>query len=589
MPARLVVTSGPDVGRSFVLDQHGGVVGRGEGSFIQLSDLSVSREHCRVQRRGSEFMVVDAGSRNKTYVNDKQVSEHVLTAGDEIRIGSTRLAFIPDEGGLAVIGGTSRMTIEISTRDVLAVAGDRAQALLGRLAQLGDVMRQADEPRRAATAACLWASEALSTRRAFLVSTGSSRTNVLAAHVDPGESTSLTVGKDVLTRAARGDAMALDGAAAAPVGEQDLLWVDGRERPFDQAEVHLLACAAHLVAAALDHVRARDLAERENRALRERLPGGTEFVGVSAGAEEVKTLIAKVGPTDTSVLLCGESGVGKEMVAQELHHASRRAPGPFVCVNCAALTETLLESELFGHEKGAFTGADARKPGRFELADGGSLFLDELGELSEKCQAKLLRVLEERRVTRVGGTKPIPVDVRLIAATNRNLSQMVERGQFREDLYYRISVIRIDVKPLRERPEDVPLLCEHFLERMARQAGRRIRGFVPEALAAMRAYSWPGNARELRNAIERAVVLGEGDLVQLSDLPPEISHAQAPSARTAAALASPALARPMREWERDAIVAALAATRGNKAQAAALLEIDRSTLYKKLKDYGIEA
>jgi DNA-binding NtrC family response regulator len=588
MPARLVVTSGPDVGRSFPLDTAGGVVGRGEGSAVQLSDLSVSREHCRIQWREGDYVVIDAGSRNKTFVNEKQIGEHVLGAGDEIRIGSTRLTFVPDEGGLAVVGGTSRLTVEISTRDILSIAGDRAQALLGRLAQLGDVLRRADDPRRAATAACLWAAEALSTRRAFLVAAADGRASVVAAHIDAGESTSLTVSKDVLVRAQRGDAMALDGAAAAPVGESDLLWVDGRERPFDQAEVHLLACAAHLVAAALEHARARDALERENKSLRERLPGGAQFLGDSPGAQEVKAFIAKVGPTDATVLVCGESGVGKEMVAQELHHASRRAHGPFVCVNCAALTETLLESELFGHEKGAFTGADQRKPGRFELADGGSLFLDEVGELSEKSQAKLLRVLEERRVTRVGGTKPIPVDVRLIAATNRDLQQMVGSGQFREDLYYRLSVIRIDVRPLRERIDDITLLADNFLERVGRQSSRRVRGFEPQAVAAMRSYSWPGNARELRNAVERAVVLGDGDMVKLTDLPPEIVRALGKASTLQPGQSPQVIARSMREWERDAIVAALTATGGNKAQAAAILEIDRSTLYKKLKDYGIE-
>src|SRR5215471_10272943 len=223
MPARLVVTSGPDVGRSFPLDTAGGVVGRGEGSAVQLSDLSVSREHCHIQWREGDYVVVDAGSRNKTFVNDKQIGEHVLGAGDEIRIGSTRLTFVPDEGGLAVVGGTSRLTVEISTRDILSIAGDRAQALLGRLAQLGDVLRRADDPRRAATAACLWAAEALGTRRAFLVSAADGRASVVAAHIDAGESTSLTVSKDVLVRASRGDAMALDGAAAAPVGETELL------------------------------------------------------------------------------------------------------------------------------------------------------------------------------------------------------------------------------------------------------------------------------------------------------------------------------------------------------------------------------
>jgi two-component system response regulator HydG len=589
--ARLVVTAGPDMGHHFMLGEQGGVLGRAEGCLVQLSDPSVSREHCRLEVRGAEYLVVDSHSRNKTYVNDREVREHVLASGDEIRIGATRMTFIPREGGLCVTGGASHMTVEISNQDVLGQphGEGRAHALLGRLAAFGDALAKAEGPPGIARAACAWAADALATRRAFVVSRGGGRLQVLAAHVDAGESGSLEVARDVLDRAGAGAAVAIErpgGAAAAPIGEHDLLWIDGRDRAFDAAEVRLLACAAHLLRASLQQARARDTLERENRALRDRLPDGGEFVGTSEAARAVQSMCAKVGPSDATVLVTGESGSGKEMVAQALHRASKRVAGPFVCVNCAALAETLLESELFGHEKGAFTGADNRKPGRFELADGGTLFLDELGELSEKCQAKLLRVLEERRVLRVGATKPIPVDVRVVAATNRDLLAMAREGRFREDLYYRLSVIRVDVPPLRERAADIPLLAEHFLARMAGQAARRVRGFADDAMAALTRYPWPGNARELRNAVERAVVMGEGDWVQLGDLPPELAQGGGGGSRAPGPGVS-AVARALRDWERDAIVAALGATGGNKAQAAALLEIDRSTLYKKLKDYGL--
>jgi DNA-binding NtrC family response regulator len=324
-------------------------------------------------------------------------------------------------------------------------------------------------------------------------------------------------------------------------------------------------------------------------------------------------------------MLGGESGAGKEMVARAIHRASRRAKGPCVAVNCAALTESLIESELFGHEKGAFTGATEKKAGRFEMADRGTLFLDEVGELPLGLQTKFLRVLEERRFERVGGQKAIEVDVRVVAATNRDLADMVKRGTFREDLYYRLSVIAIVVPPLRERLDDVPLLAEHFLARFRHQAARRITGFSQEAIAAMTRYPWPGNVRELRNAVERAIVLGDRELIMAADLPPQVLAAGAPprtrnspptpplgSAISSAALvvppptpptpptvevpaaAAPAAeppmmkARSLRDLEKDGILAALAQTHGNKAQAAAILEIDRSTLYKKLKDYGIE-
>jgi DNA-binding NtrC family response regulator len=325
------------------------------------------------------------------------------------------------------------------------------------------------------------------------------------------------------------------------------------------------------------------------------------------------------------------------MVARAIHRASRRARGPCVAVNCAALTESLIESELFGHEKGAFTGATEKKAGRFEMADRGTLFLDEVGELPLGLQTKFLRVLEERRFERVGGQKAIEVDVRVVAASNRDLAEMVRRGTFREDLFYRLSVIHIEVPPLRDRLDDVPLLAEFFLARFRSQAARRIAGFGPDALAAMTRYAWPGNVRELRNAVERAVVLGDRDQIIAADLPPQVLAAAAPprsrlspptpplgsnSVALAAAaavtidplpppspsplppappssLSSPAApapaaaprpppARSLRELEKQGILAALAATGGNKAQAAAILEIDRSTLYKKLKDYDIE-
>jgi DNA-binding NtrC family response regulator len=305
------------------------------------------------------------------------------------------------------------------------------------------------------------------------------------------------------------------------------------------------------------------------------------------------------------------------MVARAIHRASRRANGPCVAVNCAALTESLIESELFGHEKGAFTGATEKKAGRFEMADRGTLFLDEVGELPLGLQTKFLRVLEERRFERVGGQKSIEVDVRVVAATNRDLAEMVKRGQFREDLFYRLSVIHIDVPPLRERLDDVPLLAEHFLARFRQQAARRISGFAADAIAAMTRYSWPGNVRELRNAVERAIVLGDREQIIAQDLPPQVlAQAQLPRTRSSsptpplgsaistavptvppqvtiepmpiAAPSQPVKAKSLRELEKEGILAALAATNGNKAQAAALLEIDRSTLYKKLKDYGIE-
>jgi DNA-binding NtrC family response regulator len=408
---------------------------------------------------------------------------------------------------------------------------------------------------------------------------------------------------------------------AVPFGDQaGIVWVERRGGPWDQLDLMAAGCIAHLVAAAMAGNEVRDALARKNDALEERLGDG-DFVGQSPAARALMAFVARVGPTDATVLLTGESGSGKEMVARAIHRASRRKAGPCIAVNCAALTETLVESELFGHEKGAFTGATEKKLGRFELADKGTLFLDEIGELPLQLQTKFLRVLEEQTFERVGGTRPITVDVRVVAATNRDLSDMVRRGLFREDLFYRLSVIHAVVPSLRERPEDIPLLAEHFLARFRAQVARRVTGFAPDAAARMVAHPWPGNVRELRNAVERAVVLGDGDRIRAEDLPPQLAPRVSGAKRTSSptpplgsmaiidppsapampapmALPAPApepppssslgdAAKSLRELEKEGILAALAKTGGNKAQAAAILEIDRSTLYKKLKEYGI--
>jgi transcriptional regulator with PAS, ATPase and Fis domain len=298
--------------------------------------------------------------------------------------------------------------------------------------------------------------------------------------------------------------------------------------------------------------------------------------------------VARAAATDSTVLLQGESGTGKEVLARALYRGSRRASGPFVAVNCAAISTSLLESELFGHERGAFTGAVARKPGRFELADGGTLLLDEVAELSAGAQAGLLRVLEERKLMRVGGTHLVSVDVRVIAASNVNLKEAVAAGRFREDLYYRLSVLVAVIPPLRDRREDIAVLARHFLDRLVRGAPRRVDGIAPAALDALTAYRWPGNVRELRNVIERAVMLGASETIEVDDLPPDVRGPHSAPASAPAAGEQVALPMPFDELERRNLLAALAASSGNKTRAARLLGIDRVTLYNRLRKYGAD-
>ncbi len=347
-------------------------------------------------------------------------------------------------------------------------------------------------------------------------------------------------------------------------------------KPVDVAELALT------VERALDFERL----QQENAVLKERLGEKFDFgnlIGASRPMRELFETLALVAPSDATVLITGESGTGKELVAGAVHHNSPRSGGPFVKVNCAALHENLLESELFGHEKGAFTGAAEQRKGRFELADKGTLFLDEIGDMSPTTQAKILRVLQEGEFERLGGTRTIKVDVRLLAATHKDLQQMVDEGSFRQDLFFRLSVVPLELPPLRERAEDIPTLAGHFLAKYSAKNRKDIRGLHPEALDALLAYPWPGNIRELENTLERAVILCLGEQIGLRELPVAVRAATESNER-------PFALRPghtLKEMEKDLIRATLAQTDGNRTRAAEILGISRQTLQNKLKEYGL--
>ncbi|MCF8032630.1 MAG: sigma-54 dependent transcriptional regulator [Desulfarculaceae bacterium] len=323
----------------------------------------------------------------------------------------------------------------------------------------------------------------------------------------------------------------------------------------------------------------------QNRLLKEELKGFGEIIGDSKAMREVYELIDKVAATRATVLLTGESGTGKELIARAIHVRSPRAEEPFVAVNCMALTETLLESELFGHEKGSFTGASTRRKGRFEVAHGGTLFLDEVGEMGSALQVKLLRVLQERTFERVGGNQPIKVDVRIVAATNRDLAVAVEEGSFREDLFYRLNVVRIELPPLSKRKEDLPALVAHFVNKYAAEVGRTAPEVSQEAMEVIYQHPWPGNVRELENAIERAVILAGGRITP-SDLPLEMRPTADPGA-DAAPLPGASLNEALEDLEQRMILQALKQADGVAAHAAEALGLTKSNLAYKLKKYGI--
>lgn len=336
---------------------------------------------------------------------------------------------------------------------------------------------------------------------------------------------------------------------------------------------------------AMDHSRLKE----ENRALRESL--GAQFdrrnlIGRSAAMTKLLETVAQVAPSEATVLITGDSGTGKEMIAGAIHFNSPRKDGPFVRINCAAITETLLESELFGHEKGSFTGADRRKEGKFRQAQGGSLFLDEVSEMSLAMQVKLLRVLQEREITRVGGDEAIKVDVRIIAASNKDLFEQIEAGRFREDLFYRLNVVTLNVPPLRERREDIPLMAQHFLENFSEKNRKNIKGFTPRAMDRLLKYGWPGNVRELMNSVERAVVMSRAEYIDEEDL--SLIDRQTGKAFAPDTAQEPvAESLPLDEVEKVTILKTLEQVGGNKSEAARRLGITRRTLHQKLKKYGM--
>jgi two-component system nitrogen regulation response regulator NtrX len=330
--------------------------------------------------------------------------------------------------------------------------------------------------------------------------------------------------------------------------------------------------------------------ESEVRVLKQQLDERYVMVGESPALRRLRAEIAQAAPTNGRALIFGENGTGKELVARAIHALSRRASGPFVEVNCAAIPEELIESELFGHAKGAFTGALAARKGKFELADGGTLFLDEIADMSLKTQAKVLRALQEQRIEPVGGAGSVEVDVRVIAATNKDLDEEIRRGRFRDDLYFRLNVIPFHVPPLRERPEDVPLLARHFMEVLSAEHGRRPRTIAPDVLAALSRLPWPGNVRELRNIIERLVIMTPDDTIETRHLPASLLEAlpgDAPAPPPAAGAEPGTLAEAREGFERRFILAKYRECGGNMSRTAEVLGVERSNLYRKMKGYGL--
>jgi Nif-specific regulatory protein len=629
-PARLEAVAGPLEGRTFPLTEEEVSIGREPCNQISLLDSLVSRRHCVIRRDGEGFLVQDLDSRNSTFVNHVPVKERVLADGDQIRIGKTILVFqglpressddnislkldsAPTPGGPTVIlrkqdaiyleparlhalGVTERTVRDLNvlfnfSKSLNSVHGlaTLQQKVLEAILEISPADRAAilltEEGIEGFTSVIGWdrrlgPNQPIQVSQTILHQVIKENLAVLCNDV-PSDDT-FRAAESLLAPRVR-------AVLAVPLEVQDKLLgvlhldTSSQGARFDSELLQLVTALGNVAALAIENARHLERLGDENRRLQQELNIQHSMVGESQRMREVYQFVSRVAARESTVLIEGESGTGKELVARAIHSNSGRADRPFVPINCAAIVDTLLESELFGHEKGAFTGAVAQKKGKLEMAEGGTVFLDEVGELAAPLQAKLLRVLQEREFERVGSTRPIKLDVRLIAATNVDLNEASRAGKFRRDLYYRLNVVAIEIPPLRERAEDIPLLAAYFTARYSEKVKRRVAGISPKARACLLRYPWPGNVRELENAIERAVVLGSTELILPEDLPDSILEETASSGEPVTALHN-----GIREAKKKLIEQAIEQANGNYTEAAGILGVHPNHLFRLVRTLNL--
>jgi DNA-binding NtrC family response regulator/pSer/pThr/pTyr-binding forkhead associated (FHA) protein len=610
--------------RVYALNEGVTRIGRNPENAIVLADTLVSRQHAEIRFDGQAAVIEDIGGKNPVRVNGEEVHRRPLVHGDRISIGSFELVFdCPEQPpSLRVVkdGGTLTPSATGMILDSASVTferrggsdvppGEKEYHRLTRLYRLSEELLQATDEEELYDVVLAAAAEETRAERGFLglaveEATGSSPGLNVVRFWDPVEearSSSLEMSETILNlisgdrRAVlvtnvpdRFDAsktihdLKIRSYICAPMvhGERflGLIYVDTRDKrePLDQGGLEFVSAVARLAGLALENLRINTNLQSENVRLRNLIGSTGELIGNHETIVNILRLIEKVAPRDTSVLICGENGTGKEIIARALHARSDRKDHPFIAVNCGAIPPNLVESELFGYEKGSFTGAHQTTEGKFDMAVGGTLFLDEVGEMPLDMQVKILRVLQERKFYRVGGKKEIEVDIRVISATNQDLKRLIEEGRFREDLFFRLAVVNIQVPPLRDRGDDILLIADRFLD----QAGGPVTLTKP-ARECLLKYHWPGNIRELRNVLEQAIILGDGKRITPADLPGHIG-------KTGRGKMTFRL-KPLSEVERQYILRVLAETEGNKAKAASVLGISRETLYQKLKLYEGDA
>jgi len=622
MDPRLVVVSGTKKGTITALSNSELTIGRDADNGLCLSEAAVSRKHCAVQSNKGIYKLIDLNSRNGTFVNGIPVREKILQHGNTIRLGSTVLLFLAEEedvdepqpnhlqpwedkSSLPLPSGTSSPTLILSPID-------SHLGLEAELPDLGIMVRD--------LSALLKISGHINTickpevlQREFLeimfeVTPAARGSIVLTSEIDElGTVTSFyrngakapeTLNRSLINRALWEQANVVNEPESTGAGDAPLvlcvplfavkktlgaIYLAGAAKVrFAENHVNFVKTVAGVFAVALQNAVHLAALESENSRLRREISLEHNLIGESAAMSKVLQFVSRVAPGDSTVLIRGESGTGKELVARAIHNNGRRKDNPFVAINCAAITESLLESELFGHERGAFTGAIAMKKGRLEVANTGTLFLDEIGEMPFSLQAKLLRVLQNREFERVGGTRPLKVDVRFLAATNRNLEEAINASSFRPDLFYRLNVVSIALPSLREHREDIPLLATYFAAVYSEKCKRPLEGISPEARALLMNYHWPGNVRELENAIERAVVLGISNTIVPEDLPENLFESEAESS------VGSNYHDAINAFKKQLIVQAVQRSGGMITEAAKLLGIHPKYLHRLIRNLSIK-
>ena len=631
MHPRLLAIAGPLKDSIIPLPDGEVTLGRDPMNAVPVIDPSVSRKHCLLRREvDGRFQIKDLDSRNGTVVNGLPVKEQWLRHGDEIAIGDSSFLFLLEDDVRNT--PTSRVEFDdshptaetrlIYPKDVVYLQPDRLlrelpagsqlarnlSALL-KISRVVHAIRDLEELQ--AQLLDLIFEVVPASRGAILLAEGAGQefSALYARTRQAGGAQLVRVSRTIARQVMKENVAILGGdvpsgslreVESLAVSEvRSLLCVPltvfsrvigciyldstNAGNRFHEDHLQLMAAIAGISAVALDNARRLQWLEQENQRLTTEISQEQSLVGEGARMKEIYQFLSKAAPTDSTVLIEGESGTGKELAARALHRNSPRHNKPFVAINCAAIPESLLESDLFGHERGAFTGAAMQKKGRLEVADGGVVFLDEIGELAPALQVKLLRVLQEREFERVGGTHTIKVDIRLIAATNRDLSEAVRTAQFRQDLYYRLAVVKVTMPPLHERKEDIPMLTRHFVQKYAKRCKVKPRPVSREAMAALVNYDWPGNVRELENALERALVMGSSEMVLLEDLPESLVE-QAPAPE----LSEGKYHANLMETKKQLILEAVEQTRGNYVEAAAILGVHPNYLHRLIRNLGLK-